>query len=81
MKVKIRLDTLSDIRGFIESVDGIADEVRLTDGNNLTVSAKSLLGVMYTMEWREVYCTCNRDIYGYIEKYVSEGDCDERLDG
>lgn len=72
MKVKVRLDTISDIKGFVNAVNGISGEVHLTDGNNLTVSAKSILGVMYTMEWSEIYCTCERDIYRFIQKYVLE---------
>lgn len=72
MKVKVRLDTISDIKGFVNAVNGIASEVHLTDGNNLTVSAKSILGAMYTMEWSEIYCTCERDIYRFIQKYVLE---------
>lgn len=72
MKVKVRLDTISDIKGFVNAVNGIAGEVHLTDGNNLTVSAKSILVAMYTMEWSEIYCTCERDIYRFIQKYVLE---------
>lgn len=70
MKVKVRLDTISDIKGFVKAVNGIEGEVHLTDGNNLTVSAKSILGAMYTIEWSEVYCTCDKDIYGRIQDYV-----------
>lgn len=72
MKVKVRLDTLSDIKGFVNVVSPIADEVHLTDGNNLTVSAKSILGAMYTMEWSEVYCTCDKDIYSIIRTFIVE---------
>lgn len=72
MKVKIRLDTISDIKGFVESVNGVSEEVHLTDGNNLTVSAKSILGAMYTMEWSRIYCTCDKDIYRFIQQYVVE---------
>ena len=70
MKVKIRLDTISDIAGFVSAVSGIDEEVHLIDGNNLTVSAKSILGAIYTMEWNEIYCTCDRDIYSRIQNYV-----------
>lgn len=70
MKVKVRLDTLSDIKGFVSAVSPIAAEVHLTDGNNLTVSAKSILGAMCTIEWNEVYCTCSKDIYYHIQPYV-----------
>lgn len=72
MKARVRLDTLSDINGFIDSVTGIEDPIYLTDGNNLVVSAKSLLGAMYTMEWSAVYCTCEKDIYHVINKYIVE---------
>ena len=72
MKVKVRLDTLSDIKNFVSAVNSIATEVHLIDGNNLTVSAKSMLGAMYTMEWSEVYCTCDRDIYSIIRTFVVE---------
>ena len=72
MKVKVRLDTISDIKGFVNAVNGIAEQVHLTDGNNLTVSAKSILGAMYTIEWSEIYCTCDKDIYRFIQKYVLE---------
>lgn len=72
MKVKVRLDTLSDLKGFVNAVTPIADEVHLTDGNNLTVSAKSILGAMYTMEWSEVYCTCDKDIYSIIRTFIVE---------
>ena len=72
MKAKIRLDTTSDIRGFVNAVGGVLFPIYLTDGNNLTVSAKSILGAMYTMEWSDVYCTCDQDIYRLIQKYIVE---------
>lgn len=72
MKVKIRLDTVSDIKGFVDAVSGISEAVNLTDGNNFTVSAKSILGAMYTMEWNEIYCTCDRNIYRFIQNYILE---------
>ena len=72
MRVKVRLDTMSDIKGFVDAVSGVETEVHLTDGNNLTVSAKSILGAMYTMEWNDIYCDCEKDIYRFIQKYVLE---------
>lgn len=72
MKAKIRLDTLSNIRDFVNAVSTIGGEVYLTDGNDFTVSAKSILGAMCTIEWNEVYCTCDRDIYNIIRTFVVE---------
>lgn len=72
MKVKVRIDTLSDIRRFVNAVSGVGYDVYLTDGNNLTVNAKSILGAVYTMEWSNVYCTCENDIWRHIEPFIME---------
>lgn len=73
MKVKVRLDTMSDIRQFIDIVSKVDDtDIHLTDGNRVTVNAKSVLGVLYTMEWSEVYCICDKDIYSSIRDFIIE---------
>ena len=72
MKAKIRLDTLTDVQGFVNAVSTVLQEVHLSDGHKLTVSAKSILGAIYTMEWSDVYCVCERDIYHLIHKYLVE---------
>ena len=72
MKAKVRLDTMTDIKDFIEAATKSTAPIYLTDDNNMKVSATSLLGVMYTMEWSEVYCTCEQDIYHLIERFIVE---------
>lgn len=58
MKVKVRLDTLSDIKGFVNAVSPIATEVHLTDGNNLTVSAKSIFRKYFNLnDWMLHNCS------------------------
>lgn len=49
---------MQDIQKFVNAVSrtGEEHEIFLTDGSRITVSAKSLLGVIYAMEWAEVYC-------------------------
>lgn len=69
MKVRIELDTLSDVREFVTIATSIPAPVHLVS-DNFRVSAKSLLGAMYTMEWTEVWCECDEDIYSKIEKFV-----------
>ena len=70
MKAKVRLDTQKDIVKFVNIASKIQTPVYLTDGNNFTVSAKSLLGAIYTMEWEEIYLVCDgehyHDFYAYI---------------
>ena len=69
MRVKIELETMSDVSEFVAITTKIAEPVHLV-GESFRVSAKSLLGALYTMEWDEVWCECERDIYTKIEKFV-----------
>ena len=70
MKVKIRLDTMSDIKDFVSIVSTITDKVCLEDDDNHRVSAKSLMGVLYSFEWDNIYCYCDKDISGIILKWI-----------
>jgi hypothetical protein len=54
MKVKIRLDTMKDINQFVGICSKVSGPVYITDGAGLKVSAKSILGVMYSMEFEEL---------------------------
>ena len=69
MKVKIELNTMTDVNEFVKLVSTIHAPVHLVS-DALRVSAKSLLGAIYTMEWEEVWCECEIDIYNRIEKFV-----------
>lgn len=69
MKQRIRLDTMADIQDFVNSVSEVPEPVYLTAGT-LKVSAKSLLGAVYSMEWDEIWCECARDISGHILRFV-----------
>lgn len=72
MHARINLVTQSDVIGFVAACTAVDAPIHLTDGNNLRVSAKSLLGALYTLEWNEVYCDCDADIYSKISKYIKE---------
>jgi hypothetical protein len=69
MKVKINLETMSDVTKFVSITSMIDVPVHLANGD-FRVSAKSLLGAVYTMEWDEVWCECEKDIYTKIEQFV-----------
>lgn len=69
MKVKVCLDTMNDVAQFVAITTQIAEPVYLV-GQDFRVSAKSLLGALYTMEWEDVWCECEKDIYTKIEKFV-----------
>ena len=70
MRQRVRLDTMTDIQKFIGVVSNIDDNVYLEDDTGFKVSAKSLLGALLSMEWKEVYCHCPRDISVMILPWI-----------
>ena len=70
MRAKIRLDTMRDMNSFVNICSRIQQPVYVTDGKGLKVSAKSVLGVMYSMEFDEIWRECETDIYGHIEHFT-----------
>lgn len=69
MKVKINLETMSDVTRFVAITTQVGSPVYLTS-DHFRVSAKSLLGALCSMEWDNVWCECEEDIYTKIEKFV-----------
>ena len=72
MKNKIRLETLADINDFVNIVSTVEGPVRLEDGTGFVVNAKSLIGAMYTVEWEELWCVSEADIYRKIERFIAD---------
>lgn len=70
MRAKIRLDTMKDINQFVAICNRVLVPVHITDGAGLKVSAKSVLGVMYSMEFTDIWCECEEDIYSQIEHFI-----------
>jgi len=71
MKVRIRLDTLSDVHAFVKIASSCAcGDVYITDGNGLKVSAKSILGALYALEFDELWCESEEDIYHNIKDFI-----------
>lgn len=70
MRVRLRLDTMSDINGFVKTAASIQERVVLEDNEGNRVSAKSLLGALYSLEWAEIYCSCEKDISGELLKWI-----------
>jgi hypothetical protein len=70
MRAKIRLDSMKDITQFVALCAKVPVPVHITDGAGLRISAKSVLGVMYSMEFAEIWCECEKDIYNEIEHFI-----------
>ena len=70
MRVQIRLDTFTDVKRFVDIATMQEGEVHITDGNGLRVSAKSILGAMYSLEFDELWCEAENDIYRNISDFI-----------
>ncbi len=73
MRVKINLDTMTDINDFVKLMTGYGGSVFLTDKDrHFIVSAKSMLGAIYSMEWGEIWCESEDDIYHLLSRFISQ---------
>lgn len=70
MKVRINLDTVSDIANFVLIASTVSSEVFLTSKRGLKVNGKSFLGVAHAQEFDELWCECEEDIYNKIQIFV-----------
>ena len=61
-RTQIRLDTLSDVNKFVGEMSKLPERVWLEDGDGCRVSAQSVLGTLYSLEWSTIYCYCEKDI-------------------
>lgn len=70
MRYRIRLDTMSDVNKFVKLATAHKGKIMLSDGDEFSVSGKSLLGAMYTMEWDQVFCESDTEIYRLIKDFI-----------
>ena len=70
MKNKIRLDTMCDVNRLVSICSQVEGEVHLTDKRHFRVNAKSLLGVMYSLEFEEVWIESKEDIFNKISDFI-----------
>ena len=73
MRVKIQLDTITDIGNFVVAVShavGKKDKVWVKDNEGSCVNAKSFLGLVATRDFDELWCESEKDIYRAIEQFI-----------
>ena len=70
MKVKIRLDTGAAAIKFSNIAQRLPGNIHVFDNAGLRVNAKSVLGMLYTLEFSELWCESDRDIYSHIEEFI-----------
>ena len=54
IKVKINLDMLKDVQDFVNITSNLQGKITVTDGEGLVVNAKSLMGMLYSLEFSEL---------------------------
>lgn len=69
-RTKIELVGLNDVNKFVAITSKIPGAVKLTDGVGYSVNAKSVLGCLASMEWDELYCESDVDIYTHIAEFA-----------
>ena len=69
-KYKINLDTLTQIKSFVDTISVYDFNILLTNGQGYAVNAKSVLGAMYSIEWNELYVESDVDIYTQIRQFT-----------
>ena len=72
MKIKIRLDTIKDAQALSNIAQDLSDEITITDNSGLRVSAKSVLGVIYALEFNELWLESDDDHYFAFMDFVTE---------
>lgn len=73
MRAPLSLDTMKDIREFVKIVqDYDKYKIYVTDGKNLRVNAKSVIGVLYSLEFDNLWIESEIDIYSRISDFIKE---------
>lgn len=74
MRARLILDTVSDVTRFVEITKKLKQPITVTDGNGLKVNAKSLMGMLYALEFTNLLCETedDNDIYMAIKEFVIE---------
>lgn len=75
MKMKINLETQTDVLEFCKIVSNVEGEVRIVGmdgGQQVSVNAKSLLGLLYCQTWNDIWCESEHDIYSQISKFSAD---------
>ena len=73
MRVKIQLDTVTDIGNFVIAVANATsknDTVWVKDTKGSCINAKSFLGLVATRDFDEIWCESEKDIYHAIERFI-----------
>lgn len=69
-RLHIELTTMSDANEFVSITSRLPGKITVIDGQNLRVNAKSIMGMLYALEFEDLWCESDHDIYKEIQKFV-----------
>lgn len=75
MRLKINLETQSDVLEFCKIVSEVDGEVRIVghdNGQECSINGKSLLGLLYCTTWNDLWCVSENDIYSLISRFAAD---------
>lgn len=70
MKVKIRIDTGAQAMKFAEIASKSTGYVYITDNSGLCVNGKSVLGALHAMEFSEIWCETEHEMYSAMKDFI-----------
>lgn len=72
MKIRINLDTQEAATRLVGLATGLSEKVYLTDGADIRVSAKSVLGAIYaSFDFTEVWLETEKDHYFLFKDFIA----------
>ena len=69
-RYRVRIDTQKDALNFVNAVNGIETPITLEDDNRFCVSAHSIMGALYTLEFSSIYCYSEEPISHLIADFI-----------
>lgn len=70
MRNRIRIDTIKQANELAAIATNLNGKITITDGQGLTVNAKSVIGALHAMEFNELWLESENDIYMAIEPFI-----------
>lgn len=73
-RYRVSLNTMTDVKKFLEIVTHNFTEYEalyLTDASGqYSVNAKSIMGVIYSLEWDNLYLTSEKEVYYLFKDFI-----------
>ena len=69
-KYKIRIDTMKEAEAFAQSARNVNATVLVKDDDGHCVNGKSVLGMVYALEFNELWCETDSDATFFLNPFL-----------